>query len=170
MTKNLKIKIKEYTDSLIIDEDTVPIILLKYIEHNREHFLTINLGDKKYYPCARCLGIGVGLITGFIITLPFLTRLFYTNNFTLVFIIAWLFAIPSIIDWSTVKLKLRKGNNKIRTLVGFLHGIGITIYFFVLPAHIIFKFGTYFLYEFIFFKVRQRYRNKKKKATPQPII
>jgi hypothetical protein len=43
------------------------------------------------------------------------------------FILALLFALPSIIDWMTQSLKLRQSKNKVRMLTGFLEGCGITL-------------------------------------------
>jgi len=161
MTSKFKDKLNKSLDSIIIKEDTIPKILLKAIEHNKDHYITLEIFGNKYYPCARCLGLWTGIFTGFFLSSPFWLGIYHANNFFLVFTIAWLFAFPSILDWVTVKLKLRKGNDKLRVVVGFLHGLGINIYIFILPANIIFKILSYLGYEVAFFEIRQRYRSKR---------
>jgi uncharacterized membrane protein len=152
--------VKNYASSLIIEEDSISKILLAYIQHNSRHFIELKLFGKVIYPCARCFGYWLGLLVGFLIISPFWLGIFYATNFILIFIIAWLFAIPTIVDWSTVKLGLREGNNSIRVIVGYLYGISVIIYFFVLPAGVLFKVLTYFMYGSIFFMIRKHYRIK----------
>ena len=90
--------------------------------------------------------------------------MYAASNFFLAFLVAWLFVLPSIVDWSTIKLGLRTGNNNIRFFVGFLHGIGVVIYFFVLPAGILFKLVTYGFYGFVFVEIRRKIKlNQVKK-------
>jgi uncharacterized membrane protein len=152
-------KLKKYASSFIIEEDSIPKIVLRYIEHNPSHYTKIKVKGKEIHPCARCFGHWVGIILGIFLTSPFWLRIIYvpTQYFLFIFVIAWLFAIPSIIDWATVKLKLRKGNNNVRVVVGFLHGLGAIIYFFVMPADIIFKIWTYSLYSGSFIVIRRLY-------------
>lgn len=136
-------------------EENIKSILLSFIQHNSRHYIELNLLGKRIFPCARCFGLWTGIIIGFFLTSPFWIGLLYINNFLLVFIIAWIFVIPSIVDWISVKCGLRKGSNKIRFSVGFFHGIGIIVYFFILPADLIFKVVTYTIYEVIFFSIRR---------------
>ena len=162
----MKNKIKKYASSLIIEEESIPKIILRFVEHNPEHFTKIKISGKKIYPCARCFGQWVGLFVGFIITSPFWLGVIHVpaQHFLQIFVIAWLFAIPTIVDWTTVKIGLRKGNNNLRVVVGFLHGIGTIIYFFVLPADIIFKILTYSLYSLSFILIRRLYKIKHYRA------
>jgi uncharacterized membrane protein len=152
-------ELKKYASSFIIKEDSISKILLRYIQHNPYHYIKIKVRGEKVQPCARCFGHWIGLILGFIFTSPFWLRIVYvpTQYFYLIFTIAWIFAIPTILDWGTVKLKLREGNNKIRVVAGFLHGLGAIIYFFVLPADIVFKIVTYSLYSGGFMAMRRLY-------------
>lgn len=150
-------KLKDAFPIVIIEEETVPKILLKYIEHHRYHYLTLKFRGKEIHPCARCFGYWVGLLIGFFLLSPFWLGLIYADNFLLVFLISWLLAAPSLIDWSTVKLGLRNGSNNVRAFVGFLHGISTVIYFFVLPAGIFFKIGTYTLYALVFNLARVKF-------------
>lgn len=153
-------KFKNLLPIVIIEEDSVSKILLRYIEHNKRHHIKINLFGKTIYPCARCFGLWTGIAMGLIFLSPFWLGVFTAKNFYLIFTISWIFATPSIFDWSTVKLGIRKGNDNTRFIVGILYGIGVIIYFFVLPASIIFKIGTYFLYGTVFHTIRRRYHIK----------
>lgn len=132
-------------------------LLLFFIQHNPRHYIKLNILRKTITPCARCFGLWTGIFVGFILLVPFLLGVFNIQNFVLIFIIAWLFVIPTIVDWGTTKLGLRKGTNSIRIATGFLHGIGLIIYFFILPANILFKISTYLLYDAIFYLIRWRY-------------
>jgi uncharacterized membrane protein len=155
-------KLKKYVSSFIIEEESIPKIILRYVEHNPEHFTRVKISGKEIYPCARCFGHWIGLLVGFILTSPFWLGIIHVLDqyFLLIFVIAWLFAIPTIVDWTTIKIGLRKGNNNLRVVVGFLHGVGAIIYFFVLPADIIFKILTYSLYSGGFILIRRLYNIK----------
>ena len=157
--------IKDYIPIVIIEEDSIPKILLRYIEHNQKHYLEFLIDGKPFRPCARCFGLWIGVFIGFLLASPFWLGIFKIQNFYLTFTIAWLFALPSIIDWSTVKLGMRKGDNNIRAVVGFLHGLGIIVYFFIMPASIAFKILTYVSYELIFHIIRTHNRLKKLNKT-----
>jgi len=138
-------------------QKTTKQLILDYIQHNKRHYITLKIKGKEIYPCARCFGLWIGTILGFFLTSPFWLGLIYIDNFILVFTAAWLLVIPNIIDWSSVKLGLRKGNNKIRVTVGFFYGIGVAVYIFVLPINILFRIGTYLLYELVFFLIRKKF-------------
>lgn len=140
------------------EQKTTKDIILEYIQHNPRHYLKINIKGKEIHPCARCFGLWVGALIGFIFASPFWLGFVYIDNFNLIFSIAWLLALPCIIDWSTVKIGLRKGNNYIRILTGFLYGLGAIVYIFVLPANILLKIGSYALYEGIFYIIRKEYK------------
>ncbi len=142
------------------DEESIGKILLQIFQHNPRHFLKLNIFGKEFYPCARCFGLYAGILTGVFLLSPFWLGFLHTEKFVLIFIIAWIFALPNIIDWTTIKTNLRKGKNSIRIISGFSQGIGITIYFLVLPASIMFKIITYALYEIIFNIVRYCYKNQ----------
>lgn len=142
------------------EETNVKEIILDFIQHNPKHYIQINFFGEIIYPCARCFGLWNGLFFGFILSSPFWLGFFQAKSFIMIFLIAWFFALPSIIDWSTEKLDIRKGSNKIRVTAGFLHGIGVNIYLFILPADIFFKIVTYSLYELIFYLIRRLYHIK----------
>lgn len=122
--------------------------LKNMLEHN-EHYIEINLFGKKIKPCARCFGKIIGIVVSLILSLPFVFG-YIKIDFITGFIASWILALPAIIDWSSVKLRIRKGSNKIRFITGFLLGCGITTYFLIMPAPILFKVLTFILYEFIF--------------------
>lgn len=152
-------RLKKVFPIIIIEEESVFKILLRYIEHHKDHYLNLNLFGTKFHPCARCFGYWLGLFIGFFLLSPFWLGFFYTDNFTLVFALSWFLAAPTITDWGTVKLGLRKGNNNIRAIAGFLHGLAVIIYFFILPAGIFFKIATYASYGFVFFFIRKKYHS-----------
>ncbi|MCK4365479.1 MAG: DUF2085 domain-containing protein [Thermoplasmatales archaeon] len=139
------------------EKESVVKIILEFIQHNPRHYIKLDIFGKTICPCARCFGFWIGLLVGFILSIPIWLGLFQIQNFILIFILAWLFTVPVIVDWSSVRLGLRVGKNSVRVSTGFLHGIGVIIYFFVLPAGIIFKVLTYFSYEIIFYVIRWRY-------------
>ena len=139
---------------------TTKSIIIDFIQHNPRHYIKIKFKGTIIRPCARCFGLWLGLIVGLILSISFILKVIIISNFLLVFSISWVFVIPAIIDWSTVKLKLRRGNNKIRLTTGFLQGIGIITYFLILPASILFKIVTYGLYEGIFYLIRWKYHIK----------
>lgn len=143
-----------------LEEETIAQIVKESIEHNPRHYIKLKIFGKEICPCARCFGMWTGLIIGFLLSSPFWLGIIRVPDryFLLIFVIAWLFAVPAIVDWTTTKLKLRKGKNSIRVITGFLHGIGINIYFFILPIDVIFKIVTYVLYEIVFNLIRRRYR------------
>ena len=161
MNKN---QLKRFFPVVIIEDESVLKIILRFIEHNPGHSLNINFLGKNFNPCARCFGTWVGGFSGLLLFSPFLFGMYAASNFFLAFLVAWLFVLPSIVDWSTIKLGLRTGNNNIRFFVGFLHGIGVVIYFFVLPAGILFKLVTYGFYGFVFVEIRRKIKlNQVKK-------
>jgi len=82
-----------------------------------------------------------------VVVLNFLGYIHLAFNFA--FALSWMLAIPSIIDWGSVKLGLRDGNNKARFITGCLLGAGIITYIFLLPASWIFRIGTFAIYELI---------------------
>lgn len=147
-------------DEETTEEESIKKIILDFIQHNPRHYIIFNLLGKEIRPCSRCFGLWMGLIIGFIFTSPFWLKFIHIDNFILVFTVAWLFAVPAIIDWITVILGLRSSNNRIRVVTGFSYGMGITIYFFVLPANILFKILTYALFEIIFHLIRWRFHIK----------
>jgi len=136
------------------DKKTTKSIILEFIEHNPKHHIRLKVFSKEICPCARCFGLWLGLFIGFFFSIPFWAGYIRVHNFFLIFAIAWVFVIPAIIDWITVKACLRKGKNSVRVATGFLYGIGVTIYLFILPAGIFFKIVTYGLYEGSFYLIR----------------
>jgi len=110
---------------------------IRLIEHN-EHALTIRFLGKEIHPCARCFGTILGSILAFPICLSlYLTATF---DFTTIFILSWIFASFALIDWTTIKLHFREGDNNIRAFTGFFLGAGIMIFIFLLPNQFLFPF------------------------------
>ncbi len=134
---------------------TILEYIINKIQHNPDHYIKFNIRDRKILACARCTGFTIGFFVGLTILLPFFLGFIFTDNFFLVFTVSWIFVIPSIVDWGSVKLGLRKGSNPLRFLVGYLQGIGYAMYLFILPIHIIFRVTTLALYESAFFTIRR---------------
>ena len=120
---------------------------LHQLEHNA-HYVTLNIFGKEMHLCSRCTGMGLGII----LSLPFVLHLYfnYQFNFELIFIISWIFALFAIADWSSIKTGLRKGNNGIRAVTGFLLGMGIHTYLFLLPTTIFFNSISLWSYGIVF--------------------
>lgn len=73
--------------------------------------------------CARCTGFYTGLIVFLIY------NNFYPVNYTLnLFIMSVILLIPAGIDGFTQLMGLRKSNNNLRFITGFIGGIGLIIF------------------------------------------
>lgn len=113
------------------------------------HYTTLHLFGKEIHACSRCLGMYLTGIPAFIIA-----GLLYLYNFTfsfwLIFGLSWFLASLCIIDWSSAKLGLRKGNNKARIITGASLGIALSMYFWLLPIPWIPRLFSLGLYNIIF--------------------
>lgn len=112
------------------------------IEHN-SHYIELRIGNKVLRPCARCFG----KVLGFLFSIPLII---FKLPMKYGFILSWLLALPCIVHWSYLKIFKKPGNNKIRFLTGFLLGMGIFVYFFVMDASLKFKILTFLFYETVF--------------------
>lgn len=142
-----------------IKKDIANYILDK-IQHNPDHSIKFVIKGREILACARCTGFTIGFFVGISLLSIFYLTGIHINNFILIFTISWIFVIPSILDWGSVKLSIRKGNNPIRFFVGYLQGIGYAIYLVMLPIHIIFRIITLAMYETILFSVRKYIKKK----------
>jgi len=123
--------------------------IIKAIEHNPDHYIELGIHGRTIKPCARCFGKYIGMVA----VLPFALLFFLgysSTTFYTAFFASWLLAIPAIADWSTVKLGIRNGNNRARVATGFLLGAGISVYFLIMPASMLFKLLTFFIYSAVF--------------------
>ena len=119
-------------------------------EHN-EHALSFNIRGVEWHPCARCTGKIMGIFA--MLPIALLIVLGYAKldiGLLTGFVMAWSLALPAIIDWSTVKANIRKGSNKVRFVTGFALGMGLVVYFLLMPASLLFKVVTFFAYELVF--------------------
>jgi len=123
------------------------------IEHNPDHYIELNMNGKVIKPCARCFGKVIGMLFALPIALLFFLGFFHIS-FLLSFAVSWILAVPAITDWATIKIGIRRGNNKIRVLTGLFLGAGIVTYFLVMPATFLFKISTFLLYSSVFFIIR----------------
>jgi len=123
--------------------------IINAIEHNPDHYIELNIHGRTVKPCARCFGKYIGMISVLPVALLFVLG-YFSTTFYIAFFASWILAIPAIIDWSTVKLGIRGGGNKARVTTGFLLGAGISTYFLIMPASILFKLLTFFVYSAVF--------------------
>jgi uncharacterized membrane protein len=123
--------------------------LFRIAEHNREHYVTINLFGENVYACSRCLGAyATGLICYFLF--GFLYLLNISLPFYPVFITSFALGSVTLIDFATVDIfHVRKGNNRIRFFAGYLLGIAAMLYFWLLPASWYFRIGTLLIYNLL---------------------
>jgi uncharacterized membrane protein len=90
--------------------------------HRRKDRSIWFFGLEKYF-CARCLGILIGALAGFIYN-------WFFNFLPLLLYIALM--IPLLMDGFSQLLKHRESNNGIRLITGFLFGFGITVLLLIL--------------------------------------
>jgi len=119
------------------------------IEHNPDHHIELKIHGRTIKPCARCFGKYIGMVAVLPVALLFFLGYFKTTFYT-AFFASWLLVIPAIADWSTVKVGIRGGSNRARVVTGFLLGAGISTYFLIMPASILFKLITFFAYSAVF--------------------
>ena len=122
--------------------------------HNKEHYviriansilnhghhkILVKIGRFQREICARCLGKWYGLTHG--ILLIIIIYLFFPKILAVYplyyYLISWFLAAPAIIDWLSIKVKIRCGSNLIRFLSGWSLGIGMVIYLSIPGSYII---------------------------------
>ena len=88
--------------------------------------------------CARCTGFYTGLAVFLIY------NLFYPIDYTLnLFIISIMLMIPAAVDGFTQLLELRKSNNNLRFVTGFVGGIGLIIFMKIAVRTFYYIIGAY---------------------------
>jgi len=140
--------------------------LIKTLEHNPEHYIKLKMFGETLKPCARCFGqyvIGVP----FYFLFAFLYFAGYTFDFTLIFSLSWILALSTIMDWASVEIfHLRKGHNTSRLITGGMLGIGISMYFWLLPTTWFMRISTLLVYAFLFTLLTFSVRCKKHNINP----
>lgn len=118
------------------------------VGHNPGHSVTFNVLGKKMRVCSRC----TGMYWGTLISVPILAifSLGEGYDFWYIFGMSWFFVLPAILDWTTVKAGLWKGDNSIRLLTGFMLGAGGMLYLFLLPAPFIYRVASLWGYSMVF--------------------
>lgn len=91
--------------------------------HN--HWLTLNISNHQIHVCARCSGTVLGYFSALCLQPLILLTGFGSLTSFLQVIFAFIFALPSGVDWVTQTWGLRLSTNTIRLFVGFLIGNGI---------------------------------------------
>jgi uncharacterized membrane protein len=91
--------------------------LLSHHSYNKiSHTIQFRFGSRRVYLCARCTGIGVGLVTG----------LFYVDYLANSFVkfpgLILVFGLPAIADWLFQVFRLKESTNPRRLLTGALVG------------------------------------------------
>lgn len=94
---------------------------MKLLAHR--HWITFQIFNKKLRLCARCTGIVLGFVSLRLGTVLLASS--FVLPATTGVILAFSFALPSIVDWLTSKLQLRHSNNTVRMLTGIFEGGGI---------------------------------------------
>lgn len=99
--------------------------------------------------CSRCLGYYLGgLFFAPLILFLFLSG--YRIPFVMGLFFCWVLAGFAILDWASVRLRIRNGSNKVRVLTGFLLAVGVLCYLLLLDAGWLFRVGTLMLYGSVF--------------------
>ncbi|HVH15033.1 MAG TPA: DUF2085 domain-containing protein [Candidatus Angelobacter sp.] len=80
------------------------------------HTIRINLGSRQVYLCARCTGIGVGMLVG----LSYVNYLAYGLLQYPALIVA--FVLPAIVDWLFQVFRFKNSTNPRRLVTGVLVG------------------------------------------------
>ena len=120
--------------------------LLRIVQHNGEHFITLKVFGENVYACSRCLG---AYITGFICYLlfGFLYLMGVSLPFYPVLIVSFVLGSVTLVDFASVDLfHVRKGSNLVRFVAGALLGVAAMLYFWLLPTDWWFRIGTLFIY------------------------
>ncbi len=90
------------------------------------HCLRLSFRGKSVYFCGRCTGIYGGLGIGVLFLWLFNVSL---QPDWLWFLIALVFGLSTVIDWTTQRMTPRKTRNSVRFVTGFFSGVGLAIVF-----------------------------------------
>lgn len=136
------------------------------LEHHKEHHIDVKIFGETRHLCARCTGeYLIGIPVFILCSILYLQG--YLFDFKTIFILSWVFAGATIIDWSSVELlKIRKGNNTTRLITGGTLSIGVTMYLWLLPATWTFKLSTLLIYCSIMFVITFISNCKKHEINP----
>lgn len=92
------------------------VILSHHSYRKISHTIQVKVGERRFYFCARCTGIVIGMPAG----------LLYLNYLSTVFlqypILIFVFTLPAIIDWLLQVFEYRDSSNPRRILTGALVG------------------------------------------------
>lgn len=107
----------------------------------------IRIQGKDLYLCARCTGVGSGIIS---ILLAFFLGLSFPP--WLYLLLLMVLPAPAMFDWVTQSCKVRESRNAIRIGTGFLLGIGWGLFFLLLARGMLhlFLFALVILVGYIF--------------------
>ncbi len=114
--------------------------ILRFFEHKRVHAFEIHFDGRLYYICARCSGLYLGLGGGFLL-ISFLwifipNWLYFGDILTTLFCLG--LALPTLLDWTTQRLALRKSSNPIRFGTALFGGLSLAWYL-IVPITLFFK-------------------------------
>ncbi len=135
----------------------------KILEHNKiSHSIPVTIKGTTHYLCARCTGKYIGIISGMFLFF-YLNILDYitTSPFQL-FVLSWLFATPSILDWSTAKLGFWRGDNTMRFITGVFMGIGISCFLYIPFSNIFIRIILLYVFSLSVVVPVKLYTNKKR--------
>ncbi|MCJ7632295.1 DUF2085 domain-containing protein [Candidatus Bathyarchaeota archaeon] len=88
------------------------------------HWLTLHVFGRELRLCARCSGMVLGFVGSKIVVN---ITAFFTAPLPLSIgvLSAFLLFLPTIIDWTTQSWGARQSTNSLRSMTGFLNGMGI---------------------------------------------
>lgn len=137
--------------------------LIKFVlEHNPEHFTKLDVMGTEIKACSRCLGA----YTSMLVFAPIFAYLYYVKielPFWFVFTLSIALGSVTLIDWFTVSMNIRKGNNNFRIFAGFLLGISATFYLWMLPESWWFRLISILIYGLIAILFALLVERKRKK-------
>jgi uncharacterized membrane protein len=104
--------------------------ILSFFYHKKIHAFKVQLDDITYYVCARCSGLYLGIFLGFPISFVMLVffPLFYSLGDMGTTLVAIMFSLPAILDWTTQRLALRESRNGIRFWTAMPAGFALSWY------------------------------------------
>ena len=106
--------------STLSSTDPRPPLWLFILSHHSysklSHTIRVSLGTREVYLCARCTGIGVGMLIG----LSYVNYLAYDFLQYPVLIVA--FVLPAIVDWLFQVFRFKNSTNPRRLVTGALVG------------------------------------------------
>jgi uncharacterized membrane protein len=125
-------------------------IIKMMVEHNPRHYTPIRILGEKYNVCSRCLGTWTaGIISFFVFAGVYFSG--HVFEFYQIALLALGLAFICFIDWVSAKTSLRTGsNNTTRIVTGGCLGVGINLWFWLLPVPWVYRILSLMLLSLFF--------------------